>query len=71
MSELIILLGACILTGFMVYDSTYITIDAEEITKLNSYCKANQGVAKVRYTTDGKRKVTCVDGAIFEMKGEK
>ena len=71
MSEVFILIGACILTGWMVFDSTSVTIDAEEITKLNGYCKANLGVAKVKYTTDGKSKVTCVDDAIFEIKGGK
>lgn len=71
MSEVIVLIGCCFLTGWFVFDCTSVTIDSEEVGKINSYCKVNQGLQKIRYTTDGKSKVTCIDGATFEIKVSK
>lgn len=71
MSEVIVLIVCCILTGWIVFDSTSVTIDSKEVDKINSYCKVNQGLEKIRFTTDGKSKVTCIDGAIFEVKASK
>jgi hypothetical protein len=69
MGDVVGLIAACVLTGWVVFDATFVTIDSDEISKLNNYCKTNQGVAKVKYTTDRKSKVTCADGAIFEIEG--
>lgn len=71
MGEISALVICCVLTGWIVFDSTSVTIDSEEVVKINSYCKVNQGLQKIRYTTDGKSKVTCIDGAIFEVKASK
>lgn len=71
MGEFSALVICCVLTGWFVFNSTSITIDSEEVGKINSYCKVNQGLQKIRYTTDGKSKVTCIDGATFEVKVSK
>lgn len=71
MGELVGIIALCVFTGCIVFDSTSVTIDREEVDKINSYCKVNQGLEKIRYTTDGKSKVTCIDGAIFEVKASK
>lgn len=71
MGELLAVVICCVLTGWFVFDSISVTIDIKEVDKINSYCKVNQGLEKIRFTTDGKSKVTCADGAIFEVKASK
>lgn len=71
MGDSVIIIAFCVFTGCIVFELTSVTIDSEEVVKINSYCKVNQGLEKIRYTTDGKSKVTCIDGAIFEVKASK
>jgi hypothetical protein len=70
MSELIVLIVCCVCVGWTVFDSTSVTIDTDEINKIGSYCTNNKGIAKIKYTTDGNSQITCIDGAIFKVKGE-
>lgn len=73
MSEVLSLTFFCVvsvLTAFLVFSNTEFKINANEIAKISNYCTQNKGVVHVVYKTNSDSKITCADGAIFEIKGK-